>query len=299
MLAKIKHSREIQKFLKSYFLTLLAFSIPITIQFMYIYGETPDPKLMIMPIIVSNIIGVLLGWNSVLQYRLKLQSKAKNDLISSISHEIRNPLTVIKGYSSILLNSQDLSDNDRNYIENVYKSGEHILGIISDLLDISHIESGKIQVQIMENLLTDTYEAAVSSFTEQLKEKGMEIEVLPFDRNIRVLADSTRLHQILVNFISNAIKYGNENSQIKIRTETTDDTVKISVVDNGPGIEEDKLSQLFIPFNRLGAENTAIKGNGIGLALCKRLVEVQNGKIGVNSVVDKGCEFWFELPVTS
>jgi signal transduction histidine kinase len=112
-----------------------------------------------------------------------------------------------------------------------------------------------------------------------------------------VLADKTRFHQVLINLINNAIKYSPDDSDVQIRTIPGHNRVQIFIIDKGPGIAEDKIKELFMPFNRLGAEQSTIKGTGIGLAISKDLIEMMNGQIGLDSTLGHGCCFWIELPL--
>ncbi|MBD3610446.1 MAG: ATP-binding protein [Gammaproteobacteria bacterium] len=125
----------------------------------------------------------------------------------------------------------------------------------------------------------------------------MQIKLQPSKPEIKIIADPGRVQQILINLINNAIKYGYANTTIHIQTIIVDKHVRISVKDQGPGLTSQQQSELFIPFNRLGADHSEIKGTGIGLALSKQLVELMAGKVGVDCQLDQGCTFWFTLPL--
>lgn len=189
-----------------------------------------------------------------------------------------------------------LKEKERDHAIKISHAVEHLLNIINDLQDISRIESGKMDVSIKKLNLNDEIQKILPMLQIQANEYSIEIKLLPFNNKLEILADSSRMQQIFINLVSNAIKYGNDNTHVDIQIEENDNFVCITVIDQGQGISKDKLSQMFIPFNRLGAEKTSVKGTGIGLALSKRLIEIMDGKIGVSSVVGKGTRFWFQLP---
>jgi signal transduction histidine kinase len=296
MKAVFQNSTERKKFLKAYLLTLLAFAVPSSIQGFLVVGDI-TPKFFIMPLIVANIFGILLGWNSVLRYRLQEASKAKNRLIRNISHEISNPLNVIKGFSGLLADKAEISEENKQFIDHIKVSGEHIINIIDDLLDIAHIETGKVKIHLVNLELGSIISSLLPLLSQQLESRKMQLDTSQVEKDLFVIADKTRLTQILVNLVTNAMKYGPDDSIIYIKAHRVGASARICVIDTGPGIAKELLPELFIPFNRIGAENTEVKGTGLGLALCKNLVEAQRGRIGVNSQVQQGCEFWFELPL--
>ena len=296
MITRLRRSETLFIFFKNFLLTILAFSIPISIQFGYIMPDF-QPHLLIMPIVFSLLIASLIGWTGILRMKLERSNQVKNEFISSVSHELRTPLTVINGFSRILSVSSDLPSDKQEYANKIYHSGEYLLDIINDLLDMSRIESGKVQLEIGALLVKDEYQMVLPMLNTQAEEHGINIHIEPYNENLQILADKGRVQQVLTNLISNAIKYGNDNSSIHIQTELKDRMVRTTVVDQGPGISEENLSLLFIPFNRINANQSGVKGTGIGLALSKRLVELMEGQIGASCVVNKGCKFWFELPL--
>ena len=250
-----------------------------------------------MPIIFSTLVASLMGWNGILRKKLEHNNQLKNKFISCVSHELRNPLSVIKGYTELILDTENLPKEKGQECANEIRSAvKHLLNIIKDLEDISRIESGKMDVSIKKLNLNEEFQKTLPMLHMQANKHNIEINQLPFNHELEILADSSRMQQILINLISNAIKYGNDNTHVDIQTEENDNFVCIAIIDKGKGVSEDQLSKMFIPFNRLGAEKTSIKGTGIGLALSKRLIEIMDGKIGVSSEVGKGTRFWFEIP---
>jgi CheY-like chemotaxis protein len=168
--------------------------------------------------------------------------------------------------------------------------------LINEILDLALIEAGKLSYSL-EALSLSEILSDCQSMSQALAEKnGIQISIVAFDAPCFVNADRTRLTQLIINLLSNAIKYNRVDGTVTVSAQaTTSDRVRISVRDTGQGLSETKLAQLFEPFNRLGQESTAITGTGIGLVVCKRLIEMMGGAIGVESTVGVGSVFWIEL----
>ncbi len=298
MLSIFKQTGYIRIFVKYFFITLGAFAIAIITQFGFILDDY-KPYVMAMPIVFGLVMSLIIGWNAVLRTRLQKSDHAKSELISGVSHELRTPLTVINGFSRLLSMDDSLSSEQRDYADKIYQSGEHLLHIIDDLLDLSHIESGKLRMHIEPVKLADEYAALMPMLRPGAEKANIELRLAAFDHELRIAADRTRLHQVVMNLVSNAIKYGSKSSHVDITTQVINHRVRISVIDHGPGIPADKIEQLFIPFNRLNLDNKSISGTGIGLSISKRLIEMMHGNIGADCQAGKGCCFWFDLPQVS
>lgn len=225
-------------------------------------------------------------------------SEAKSIFLSSMSHELRTPMNSILGFAQLLQTdlTDPLSGTQKENVEYILKSGKHLLVLIDEVLDLSRIESGRLQLSIedidvgaaiMETLATigplaEQYNITIVNRTEHDKQY--------------IRADCTRLKQVIMNLLSNSIKYNKPDGSVVIWHElTSTDTVRVNIEDTGLGIAEEKLGSLFEPFNRLGAEALKVEGTGIGLTITKRLVRLMGGSIGVESKVGKGSKFYVDL----
>ena len=224
---------------------------------------------------------------------------AKSDFLSSMSHELRSPLNAILGFAQ-LMNSDTPppTPSQTASIDQILHAGWYLLELINEILDLAQIESGKFALSSEPTSLSEVM-AECQAMIEPLGQKrGINMTFPRFDLPCFVEADRTRLKQILINLLSNAIKYNQTNGSVEvevIRGNSSPERVRISVRDTGAGLPPEMLAQLFQPFNRLGQERSGEEGTGIGLVMSKRLVELMGGEIGVESTVDEGSSFWFEL----
>jgi signal transduction histidine kinase/ActR/RegA family two-component response regulator len=228
-------------------------------------------------------------------------NQAKSAFLSSMSHELRTPLNAILGFSQILASETLPStlEQKKEFANHILKSGRHLLTLINEILDLAKIESGTVNMSIEPVSLADI-----------LTEVRNMVEPLAAQRKIRILfpdgpvsavlrADRTRLRQVLLNLLSNAIKYNRDMGAVVLDcVAVSTDRLRISVQDTGMGLKQEQIAMLFQPFNRLGQENGAEEGTGIGLVVTKRLVELMDGEIGVTSSVGVGSVFWIELSLT-
>jgi PAS domain S-box-containing protein len=228
-------------------------------------------------------------------------SAAKSEFLSSMSHELRTPLNAILGFAQLLERDrrQPLSERQIERLQHVLRGGEHLLKLIDDVLDLSRIEAGRITMSPEPVNAREVLGEVVATLEPMATRAGIAIEAPAGGGDLpRLLADRTRVAQILMNFGSNAIKYGKQGGHVRFAIAQPDPTcLRITVTDDGLGIAADKQAKLFEPFQRAGQETGPIEGTGIGLTITKRLAEMMKGRVGFTSEIDRGSEFWVEIPV--
>ena len=225
-------------------------------------------------------------------------SYAKSEFLSHMSHELRTPLNVILGYSQLLLDEVQykLEPDVANCLTKVEQSGLHLLKLINEVLDLSHVESGALNIDLKSLDLDQIMQEAISMVSILTGQKNIHISYAQENFNdINVQADRLRLLQVLVNLLSNAIKYNRDQGKVIITGHSEDNEFIISIEDTGIGIPADKQGKLFVAFDRLGAETTGIEGTGIGLPITKKLVEIMDGQLRLKSQINKGSTFYVHL----
>jgi PAS domain S-box-containing protein len=221
---------------------------------------------------------------------------AKSDFLSRMSHELRTPLNSILGFGQ-LLDRQSPTETQRPRIRYILSAGRHLLNLINEVLDISRIEAGTLQLSVEPVCVGEAIREALDLMRPLAAERSILLEAnCPADTALYVLADRQRLKQVLLNLLSNAVKYTGMEGSVTVSVDAGTDGTRISVRDTGAGIPVEKLARLFTPFDRLGAEQSTVEGTGLGLALCQRLIQAMQGMIGVNSTLGNGSTFWMELP---
>ena len=226
-------------------------------------------------------------------------NQAKSDFLSRMSHELRTPLNGILGFAQLLQMASLAADQEES-VAHILKAGRHLLALINEVLDISRIEAGRLQLSVEPVPIDDTLRGAIDLVRPLAAQRGIELAVEVADDHRHVLADRQRLQQVLLNLLSNAVKYNRPRGAVTVSCEKrVEDRLRILVKDTGQGIPPGKLERLFTPFDRLGAEGTGIEGTGLGLALSKHLVEVMGGTLEATSQVGTGSTFAVELPLTA
>lgn len=230
-----------------------------------------------------------------LKEQAEAASAAKSDFLASMSHELRTPMNAVLGFGQLLELTLPPEAKERGYVREILKGGRHLLTLIDDVLDLARIESGRVDLSLEPIVLGEVVAESLRLMQPLAERRGITVEadVGP----CTLMADRVRLKQVLVNLVSNAIKYNVDNGRVGIRTRpTSQGQLRVEVRDSGPGIAPERQRELFQPFNRLGAETGPVEGTGIGLVLVRRLVGLMGGVVGVDSTPGRGSVFWFELP---
>lgn len=223
-------------------------------------------------------------------------NRAKSDFLSRMSHELRTPLNAILGFGQ-LLERANLGELQSDNVGEILHAGEHLLELINEVLDLARIESGKFTVNLESVALLPLVTDCINLIRPQGENRGIDLIETVQEWGEQVWADRTRLKQVLLNLLSNAVKYNRPQGVIKVTRTLQADAVQIRISDTGAGLTVEQQARLFVAFERLDADSSAIEGTGIGLALSKRLVESMGGTIGVESQPGAGSTFWISLPI--
>jgi signal transduction histidine kinase/CheY-like chemotaxis protein len=260
----------------------------------------------------GDLIGYLLiGTDNSVRKRVEQQlneavdaaekaNRAKTDFISSMSHELRTPLNAILGFAQLVESgTPEPTPTQKRSIDQILKAGWYLLELINEILDLALIESGKLSLSGEPVSLTEVLAECRAMVEQQAQQRGIGMVFARLEAPRYVKADRTRLKQVLINLLFNAIKYNQRGGHVTVAcTLSPPDAVRISVRDTGPGLQPAQLAQLFQPFNRLGQESGGEEGTGIGLVVTQRLVHLMGGEIGADSTPGVGSVFWVEMALT-
>jgi signal transduction histidine kinase len=225
---------------------------------------------------------------------------AKSNFLAKMSHELRTPLNAILGFSQILqMNTENnLSHLQKENVLQILNAGSHLLELINEILDLAKIESGNLTLNLQPINIANLVEEMEGIFQPIANKYDIQLSlILDPSLELTAKADKLRLKQILLNLVSNAIKYNNKGGSVTVSCKPVNDKkLQVDVIDTGPGISDEDQSKLFEPFNRLGYENSTVEGTGIGLTVTKELVELMGGTVGLISSLGEGSHFYFILP---
>jgi signal transduction histidine kinase len=233
--------------------------------------------------------------------QLEVASRHKSEFLANMSHELRTPLNAIIGFSEVLGEKffGELNDKQNEYVDDILSSGRHLLSLINDILDLSKIEAGRMELEITTFYLPDAIENAILLIRERASRHGIKLDRSIDERLGEFSGDERKVKQVLVNLLSNAVKFTPEGGQIKVEAGLGDHAVIISVTDTGIGIAKEDQEAIFEEFRQAsGSYAHKREGTGLGLTLTRRFVEMHGGKIWVESEVGKGSKFSFTLPMS-
>jgi signal transduction histidine kinase len=219
-----------------------------------------------------------------------------------MSHELRTPLNSVIGFSEVLQDELfgPINEKQQEYVNNILTSGKHQLSLINDILDLSKVESGKMELELSTFPLREALDASLVMLTEKTLKGDIKLTmVVAPGADLYITADKRKLKQIMFNLLSNAVKFTAAGGRVDVSADKIGDCIKISVVDTGIGIREEDVPKIFQAFKQLGSVYTKeYEGTGLGLALTRKLVEMHGGRVWVESMFGRGSSFIFTIPVT-
>ena len=229
--------------------------------------------------------------------RAELANRVKSTFLSSMSHEFRTPLSAVLGYAEVLRDDQPpLAEAQRAHLERIVTAAEHLSALVNQVLDMARLEAGEFSLATVPVSVNEVLRSAYSMMSLEARARGIKLLVdLPAE-DIVIHADETRLRQVLINLISNAIRYNRPGGTVTVHARCEEERIRFEIEDTGRGIPVARQSEVFVPFARLGAESGGLGGSGLGLVISRRLVELMGGTIGFESTEGVGSCFRFELP---
>ena len=228
-------------------------------------------------------------------------NQAKSQFLTRMSHELRTPLNAIIGFSQLLASPSPgfPAEKQAAFNTHILEAGRHLLALVDELLNLARIEAGSIELDLKRWPLHALLAECAAMIAPQAEARGLRVSFPALEEGISVVADRTRLKQVLLNLLSNAVKYNRPNGEMTVEVRPADlQHLRVEVRDTGRGLSQDQIAHLFEPFNRLGLSKDgpgAVEGTGLGLVVSKHLIELMGGRIGVSSTPDVGSSFWVEL----
>ena len=231
--------------------------------------------------------------------QIEVASQHKSEFLANMSHELRTPLNAIIGFSEVLADRMfgELNEKQEEYLKDIYASGTHLLSLINDILDLSKIEAGRMELELTDFHLPMALDNALTLVRERAGRRSISLEMSIDEQLGEVRADERKIRQVVLNLLSNAIKFTPEGGRIQVTAVPKDGFVEVSVNDTGVGIAPEDQEAVFEEFRQVGTAAKKLEGTGLGLTLCRKFIELHHGRIWVKSQVDVGSTFTFSLPV--
>jgi signal transduction histidine kinase len=230
---------------------------------------------------------------------LAAASQHKSEFLANMSHELRTPLNAIIGFSEVLSERMfgELNEKQEEYSKDIHASGQHLLSLINDILDLSKIEAGRMELELSEFHLPTALDSALTLVRERAGRRSISLHLSVDERLGQIQADERKVRQVVLNLLSNAIKFTPEGGRIEVMAAPKDGVVEVSVSDTGVGIAPEDQEAVFEEFRQVGTADKKIEGTGLGLTLCRKFVELHGGRIWVKSELGKGSRFTFTIPI--
>jgi len=231
--------------------------------------------------------------------QLEVASQHKSEFLANMSHELRTPLNAIIGFSEVLSERMfgELNEKQEEYSKDIHASGQHLLSLINDILDLSKIEAGRMELELTNFHLPTALDNALTLVRERAGRRNIALQMSVDERLGEVRADERKIRQVVLNLLSNAIKFTPEGGRIEIGAMPRDGSVEVSVSDTGVGIAPEDQDAIFEEFRQVGTADKKAEGTGLGLTLCRKFIELHGGRIWVKSQLGAGSTFTFSIPV--
>jgi signal transduction histidine kinase len=232
--------------------------------------------------------------------QLEVASQHKSEFLANMSHELRTPLNAIIGFSEVLAEGMfgEINDKQAEYLRDILDSGRHLLSLINDILDLSKIEAGRMELELEDFDLPGAIDNALTLVRERAGRRGIALGRAIDGRVGTIRADERKVKQVLLNLLSNATKFTPEGGRVDVRAAVNDTMLEVSVADTGVGIAPEDQEAVFEEFRQVGTAATKVEGTGLGLALSRKFIELHGGRIWVKSEVGVGSTFTFTLPLS-
>src|SRR5262249_15881199 len=221
--------------------------------------------------------------------------------LANMSHELRTPLNAIIGFSEVMSEGMfgELNEKQQEYSQDIHGSGQHLLSLINDILDLSKIEAGRMELQVTDFHVPTAIENALILVRERAVRRGIALDTHIDERLGQIQADERKIRQVVLNLLSNAIKFTPGGGRVEVTARPNDGSLEVSVTDTGIGIAPEDQEAVFEEFRQVGQSDKKAEGTGLGLTLCRKFIELHGGRIWVKSEVGQGSTFTFTIPVVT